>query len=110
LRNVLVKYQKELVEYQINVHSDLRIWHSSFYEGLFECLVGYGILLCQKIDGMRSLMFFSDEYQDVVILKCVISCNVDDMKDVPFCCDEPYSMKVVDGFCELAFIFKRGCV
>lgn len=110
LRKVLVKYQKELGEWQIDVHSDMRIWHSSFCEELFECLMEYGISLCQRVSGLRSMIFESYEYHHMVVLKYVVSCNEKDMVDVKIPFGEMHSIKIVDGFCEITLVFDRGCV
>lgn len=102
LRNVLMKYQKELGEWQIDVHSDMQIWHSSFCEELFTRLVEYGIAACKNVDGMRSMMFSSYHFHNVDVLKCVFSCNDEYDVDVPF--ENMYSRRFVDGFCELTFV------
>ena len=102
LRNVLMKYQKELGEWQIDVYSDMQIWHSSFCEELFAKLVEYGILACKNVDGMRSMMFSSYHFHNVDVLKCVFSCNGEE--DVGFSFENMYSRRFVDGFCELTFV------
>ncbi|MBQ9841213.1 MAG: hypothetical protein IJO78_06450 [Erysipelotrichaceae bacterium] len=102
LRNVLVKYQKKLREWQIDVHSDMQIWHSSFCEELFTNLVEYGIAACTSVDGIRSMMFSSYHLYNVDVLKCVFSCNDEYDVDVPF--ENLYSRRFVDGFCELTFV------